>query len=320
MRGFVALDFETADFDRDSACAVGGVVVDYEADGRWNFGDSFFQLICPPAIDSETGLPFFDDFNISIHGIHPDMVKDSPTFDVVWEELRPYFEDRLLVAHNTRFDMFVIRDSCYSYGISPGDYPFACSYRLAKDTWPNLPTYRLDALAEEFVIPLDHHNALSDAECCAKISQLVVAECGVGTIEEAAAKLGFSLGRLSEDNYLPFSNSRYRGGAGGARRKLSDIRAQAEPSPDHELFGKNLCFTGTLASFSRGEAAQLAVNVGAHPASSVSSKTDYLVVGVTDLQKVRDGSSTKMRKAVEMREGGHHIEIIDEEEFLRLLI
>jgi len=319
MRGFVALDFETATLDRHSACAVGGVIFDYVDGGKWAVSSSFHQLIRPPELDFETGLPFFDDFNISIHGITPEMVVDAPTFDHVWAELSEHFKDRLLLAHNTRFDMYVVRDSCSWYEISPGDHSFACSYRLAQATWPDLATYRLDALAEEFDIALDHHNALSDAQCCAQIARRAADKAGVCTIEETAEKLGFRLGLLSDTEYRPFSNAKSGERSGGSRRKLSEIRAMGEAPPDHPLFGKNLCFTGTLTSMTREAAAQLAINVGASAASNVSKKTDYLVVGVTDLGLVRDGSSSKMRKAVELREGGHPIEIIDEEEFLRLL-
>ncbi len=319
MRGFVALDFETATLDRYSACAVGGVVVDYLSTGEWEVSNSFFHLIRPPEIDAETGLPFFDDFNVSIHGITPEMVRDAPTFDHVWAEITQHLDDRLLLAHNTRFDMYVIRDSCSWYEITTGHHLFACSYRLAQATWPDLVTYRLDALAEQFDISLDHHNALSDAGCCALIARRAVEVAGLHTIEETAEKLGFRLGLLSEEGYKPFSNAKSGDGPGGTRRRLSDIEAIGEPSPDHPLFGKSLCFTGTLISMTRESAAQLAVNVGASAASNVSKKTDFLVVGVTDLRMVKDGSSSKMRKAVELRENGHHIEIIDEEDFLRLL-
>ena len=319
MRGFVALDFETATLDRSSACAVGGVVIDYAPGGEWEVSSSFYHLIRPPELDLETGLPLFDGFNIAIHGITPKMVADSPTFDHVWAEISGHFKDRLLLAHNTRFDMYVVRDACSWYGISPGDHSFACSYRLAQATWRDLITYRLDALAEKFDIALDHHNALSDAECCAQIARLAVDEARLLTIEDTAEKLGFRLGLLSGADYRPFSNAKSGEIPSGSRRRLSEIQAMGEASPDHPLFGKSLCFTGTLVSMTREAAAQLAVNVGASAAGNVSKKTDYLVVGVTDLRMVKDGSSSKMRKAVELREGGHPIEIIDEEDFLRLL-
>lgn len=319
MSGFVAIDFETATANRYSACAIGGVVVEYGVGNEWTITDSFHELIRPPDIDLESLLPTFDDFNISIHGITPEMVEHAPTFDEVWQGLVTKFNGCLLLAHNTRFDMFVVRDACAIYEIEVGLFPFACSYRLAQAAWPTLPTYRLDALADLLSIELEHHNALSDAACSARIAQQIVKDQGVSSIEEAAERLGFRLGVLSESSYRPFSNAKSVEYPAQSTKRLSQIVPTGEIPTDHPLKGKRLCFTGTLTSMSREEAAQRAVNAGGTAADNVSGKVDYLVVGVTDLRLVKDGASGKLRKAVELREGGHHIEIIDEEDFLRLL-
>ena len=71
---------------------------------------------------------------------------------------------------------------------------------------------------------------------------------------------------------------------------------------------------------SRAEAMQIAVNSGAVVKTSVSRKTDYLVVGKQDLTLVGDdGRSTKEEKAYALNADGKAvIQIIDEAEFLRL--
>jgi DNA ligase (NAD+) len=48
---------------------------------------------------------------------------------------------------------------------------------------------------------------------------------------------------------------------------------------NHPLYGKTIVFTGSLNSMSRDEAKQNAIEKGANPTSSVSSKTDYVVAG-----------------------------------------
>ena len=70
---------------------------------------------------------------------------------------------------------------------------------------------------------------------------------------------------------------------------------------------------------SRTDAAQAAVNCGATPKANISAKCHILIVGVTDFRKVKDGASSKMKKAIEMAAAGHDIEIIDEADFLELL-
>jgi DNA ligase (NAD+) len=72
------------------------------------------------------------------------------------------------------------------------------------------------------------------------------------------------------------------------------------------LAGKTFVFTGTLASFTREEAQRLVEELGGHAASSVSKKTDYVVVG-----------SDPGSKAEKARQLG--VPMLSEEEFKKLI-
>ncbi|MBI2468324.1 MAG: NAD-dependent DNA ligase LigA, partial [Candidatus Rokubacteria bacterium] len=84
---------------------------------------------------------------------------------------------------------------------------------------------------------------------------------------------------------------------------MSEPRATAGPKP---LAGKTFVLTGGLARLSRDEAKELIVRVGGRVTSSVSRKTDYVVVGK------EPGS-----KADDARRLG--VATLDEGEFLRLV-
>ena len=72
-----------------------------------------------------------------------------------------------------------------------------------------------------------------------------------------------------------------------------------------------IAFTGTLECMPRREAFQATVGAGAMPAGSVSKRTDYLVVGTTDLRKVGEsGRSTKHRKAL-TQQSGREVDAVD---------
>ena len=45
-----------------------------------------------------------------------------------------------------------------------------CSVKLARVAWPQLERHKLDHVAAHFGIPLNHHDALSDARACAEIT------------------------------------------------------------------------------------------------------------------------------------------------------
>ena len=57
---------------------------------------------------------------------------------------------------------------------------------------------------------------------------------------------------------------------------------------NHPLFGKTIVFTGSLVKFSRKDAEDIARQFGAHPASSVSKKTDLVVAGANAGSKLEN--------------------------------
>ena len=150
-QSFAAIDFETATNERNSACAVGVVVFEQGLPT-----DTRQLLIRPPDND-------YDPLNTMIHGIGPSDTRRSPEFPEVWERVAKMIDGRLVVAHNTAFDLSVLRISAEHHGYEPDPFPFACTYRIARSAMPDATSWSLDVLANEFGIPLSHHDPLSDA-------------------------------------------------------------------------------------------------------------------------------------------------------------
>ncbi len=152
---FAAIDFETANFDRSSACAVGLVVVE---DGR--IVERIHELIRPP-----TSYFYFT----YLHGITWEDVEDAPSFAEVWPEIAKVISSvDFLAAHHAPFDRRVISSCCHAYGLEYPDKPFVCTVRVARQVWGIYPTTLVDVCAR-LGIPLRPHQADSDAEACARI-------------------------------------------------------------------------------------------------------------------------------------------------------
>lgn len=152
---FTAIDFETANRYRNSACAVGLVRVE---GGR--IVRRLHRLIRPPFRSFE-----FTD----IHGIDWGQVRTAPTFDNIWPEIAPLLDDiDFVAAHNAPFDAGVLRACCDWYGLDVPGVAFKCTVRLARSTWGLRPT-TLQHVADFLGLPLKHHDAGSDAEVCARI-------------------------------------------------------------------------------------------------------------------------------------------------------
>jgi len=155
MSKFIAIDFETADYGRDSACAVGLARVE---GGR--VAGTAYRLIRPPRSD----MRFTD-----IHGITWEDVENEPPFGEVWPELAGLFEGvDFIAAHNAPFDKSVLYACCAAAGLEAPPQPFICTVKLSKQELGLKPA-TLSHVCHHLSIPLKHHNALSDAEACAKI-------------------------------------------------------------------------------------------------------------------------------------------------------
>jgi DNA polymerase-3 subunit epsilon len=154
-RPFVALDFETADSGRDSACAIALVRVE-----AGQIVARTVRLIRPPRRTFEFTY---------IHGISWRDVAREGTFAEVWPALAPMLEGAaFLAAHNAGFDQSVLRACTAQAGLSAPATPFLCTVKVARSAWNLRPT-RLPDVARHLRLPLTHHDAASDAEVCARI-------------------------------------------------------------------------------------------------------------------------------------------------------
>jgi DNA polymerase-3 subunit epsilon len=153
---FVAIDFETADRFRDSACSVAIVRVENECRV-----DQRATLLRPPRPS--------EDFT-HIHGITLEAQNAAPLLADVWPTLLPLFDGvAFIVAHNASFDLSVMRATWAAAGLAMPSLPWGCTVDMARRLWPQSPDHKLDTLCRRFRIPLKHHDALSDAEACARL-------------------------------------------------------------------------------------------------------------------------------------------------------
>jgi len=152
---FVALDFETADNGNDSACALGLVKVQ---------GDKIIgrahHLIRPPKRE----FVF-----THLHGITWEDVAKKPSFKELWPSISDFIKNAdFLAAHNAGFDADVLYTCCKRARLKRPPHRFVDTVELSDRTWGIFPR-NLPAVCRHLGIRLKHHDALSDAEACARI-------------------------------------------------------------------------------------------------------------------------------------------------------
>jgi DNA polymerase-3 subunit epsilon len=181
---FTAIDFETANGSSASACSVGLVKV---RAGR--VVDRTWWYIRPPF-----GHDAFLEWNTRIHGIVESDVADALGWAEQYADIVAFADGDVLTAHNARFDMGVIAGGCAATDTDLVPHRSICSLAVARKTY-TLDSYRLPVAAmaagfEDFA----HHDAMADAEACARIVIHAAGRHGVDTLEDlaAATRVSFS--------------------------------------------------------------------------------------------------------------------------------
>ena len=246
---------------------------------------------------------------------------------------------KALIAHNARFDMSVIKASLAAYGDSYvqqyADFKYVDSIAMARDLVPGRKN--LAACSECLGIDLEHHhNAECDAVACAEIAiacikanhclnlgEFCFSQPHVRIQEVADLVLPTPRPKVPKTTQPRRTHAVGPGPALAQNRHIKprDIQPQVSTfDTSHPLYQKSLVFTGEL-SIDRKEAMQRAVNVGAVLRSSVSRRTDFLVVG--HQYDGPDGQATISNKEEKARailaEGKSKLRLLDESEFFHLL-
>lgn len=173
----LAIDFETANEQRTSPCAVGLAWIEDGVVTR-----RAYRLIRPPEMRFNPG-------NIRIHGIRPSDVRDAAEFPSVMAEFMADLTDTLILAHNAAFDMGVIGATFAAYGRPVPRMRYLCTRSIAQRTWPGEASFGLAAMAAKIGVRFSHHHAEEDAAACAEVALAAARSRGTTRIAALAEYL-----------------------------------------------------------------------------------------------------------------------------------
>lgn len=301
MKGFSAIDVETANAQRASICAVGIVHVE---DGR--IVGRHKWLVKPP-----DGFEEFRGFNIGIHGIHARDVADAPTFASIVPTISAELLGRHVVAHNASFDISAIAQACQACGAELPSFAYSCTMQLCRHLL-DLPSYSLPFCANALGVPLgEHHDPTADAEMSALIALALLDREKVDSLDLLVDRILARPGQLSPTTR----------GHRHAPRSRTTPSANELADSTNPLFGQGIVITGDLVCMTRQAAFDRIAELGATPQKSVGFKTTILVVGDLNPATLLPGESgtSKTRKAFELQAAGQRIEVMSAYDFLPML-
>jgi DNA polymerase-3 subunit epsilon len=336
---FVAIDFETANHRRDSACQLAAVVVSGgEIVGRQKW------MIRPRPF-------YFSPRCIEVHGILPDQVAGEPEFGELWGSIAPFLEANCLVAHNAPFDIGVLVECLRAHQLATPELNFTCTRLISRAVWPGQSGYGLKSVATRLGITFRHHDALEDSLACAKILLAAAKVAGVEDLPSLELKYKLARGTANAAGYQGAkraTRARHAPSVAETKASYSTSRLpfakspaeappaqspQPEPSLDlHRLLlradflkrlaGKRVVLSGRLKMLSVDDAKQLAVRLGASVQPDVNDQTDMVIVGEA-WEPTRVDTESKACDAMDAAQrliaGGCRIELLTEADFLGLV-
>lgn len=188
---FVAIDFETATSNFTSLCSMGICVVENSKITERK------EIYIRP-------VPFeFHDYNIKIHGITPNMVADKPTFDMYWDEIKPYLEGKTVVAHNAQFDVGAMCATLDYFKIPYPTFDYICTVKLSQLAYPELESHKLNKLCDALGIKFSHHQAYDDAYACAAALLRIIEDYSLTSLAEIEECFEIEVGHLFPGCHMP---------------------------------------------------------------------------------------------------------------------
>lgn len=249
---------------------------------------------------------YIDNFIMQLTGINNKMLHKAPEVEEVIPKLKEFIGDKILIGHNVKFDINFLYDSFMYVAKTPLENNYIDTMRIARLLLPELEHHRLSDIAGYYKIDvLGSHRALVDCN--------IAYQCYINLKKDIKKKYE------NVENFIKYiaekNKHKYHYG------KAKDIKTENQEFDEaHLLYKKSCVFTGTLEKMGRKEAMQIVADLGGFIEDSVTSKTNFLILGNNDYCKtIKDGKSAKHKKAELYKLKGQDIEIIPENVFYDII-
>lgn len=301
---YTVIDIETTGFDPkfDEIIEIGAIKVRNNT-----IIEKFESLIKPNGYfcDDDNGIEVFeyvDDFITNLTGITNEMLETAPSLEEVLPKYIDFIGDDIVIGHNVHFDINFL----YDVMLKLVDHEFSNDLvdllRLSRRVYPEYKNHKLETVAKNLDVDISNkHRSLRDCE--------ITYESYIKLIQHL------------EDENVDLSKLFAKSG-GRKSLDLKSITSEKEYfDEDHLLYNMNCVFTGTLEKMARKYAAQLVVDLGGKCINSVTKKANFLILGNFEYNAtVKNGKSTKLKKAEKLILEGQALQILSEDVFYDLVL
>lgn len=289
---YVIVDIETTGLSAewDSILEIGAIKVENDI-----ITDRFHSFI---AYNDE--IPQFITY---LTGITNEMLIGAPLPQNAINDFCQFLGNNLIVGYNVNFDINFLYDYRMNYHSQKLTNDYIDCMRIARKLFPELQHHRLKDMVEFLNIPTEKaHRALDD---CLTTNSLFTKLHKIAVERFGSEEMFYNEFRHSSHGSFNLKELT-------PKNKSFDI--------SHPLYGKSCVFTGKLEKLLRKDAAQAVLDIGGKIENNVTRKTDFLILGNNDYcPSIKDGKSSKQKKAESLIEKGQDLSIITENDFYDLI-
>lgn len=239
-------------------------------------------------------------------GITDEMVENEPAIDSVIKNFYNFVGNDVLVGHNiVSFDSNFLFDALQKYTGEILSNNLVDTMRISRWVLPDLKHRRLEDLAQYYKIPvIRSHRGLPDCQTTFHVYT---------QLKESCLKKNGNL-----DSFYSYVKSHLNKSFFALRSK-DIVTDKTNFDISNPIYGSVCVFTGTLEKMTRREAMQIVKDLGGENGDSVTKKTNFLILGNNDFCKtIKDGKSSKQKKAEKLILEGNDIKIISENVFYEM--
>lgn len=296
FENFVVIDIETTGLSPiyDYIIEIGAIR--YENDIEV---ERFSSLVKPPLCDDGS---YIDDYIVELTGITNEMLSTAPTIKEVLADFDSFIGNSILIGHNVNFDINFLYDNFEEYLNKTLSNDFVDTMRLSRNLHITESHHRLLDLCKRYQLDYSSsHRSISDCELTYMCYKCLLSEIN-GTF----------------GSFDAFIEQRKKYSHGVHAKDIQSDNTDFDVT--HPLYEKVCVFTGALEKMPRKNAMQIVADLGGINGDNVTKKTNFLILGNNDYCKsIKDGKSSKQKKAEKLKLSGQDIEIIPESVFYDLI-
>lgn len=271
--------------------------------------DRFQSLVQPPVYDDGT---YVDAYAEALTGITNDMVANAPTLKETLPLFLDFLKEDIIFGYYASYVMNFLYDASAEHLDRILRNNYVDVLRLARKICPDLPHHRLRDMDAHYNI--DHwqaHQTINDCEVIELVYRKLLAD---------------GIARFGSEEAIIREFKRRSNYHSGTRPYHSGVRAadiigdESKAQPDCPIYSKHCVVTGKLEYFTRKEVMQLIADLGGINDNGVTKTTNFLILGNNDYcTTIKDGKSSKQKKAEAAKLSGQDIEIIPENVFYDMI-